>query len=56
MAEVKKKVCLIVIDGWGVSESAGGKLRVEGFSPINHVHVLLHEPFLNNKRMFIIIN
>ena len=26
MAEVKKKVCLIVIDGWGMSENKDGKL------------------------------
>jgi len=26
MAEIKKKVCLIVIDGWGISEDKEGKL------------------------------
>lgn len=26
MAEVRKKVCLIVIDGWGISENKEGKL------------------------------
>jgi len=26
MPEIKKKVCLIVIDGWGISENKEGKL------------------------------